>query len=410
MEQKPGKFYVDWWNIKKSTVYGIAGAVLLLVVSVGGGWWLWNSEGIIQPTENGPADSAQIVSFEGDVRVVKAATRETLLVTKPIFVAAGDTIQTQADGRAKIQMIDGSILYVRPNSTVVIRDSTSLFGNTNVRVALDEGELNVRTEDQIGDVENVVEVKESENRIMPQTDASFNINEKTDQGEIRISRGSVETTVGGEKTVIRENEFASVDDGKIKTREKLIAPPALVAPESGSQLLSGGGGNANVTLRWRETGSVRAKSFQLQVARSPQFLPDSMVLVRDGLTGQSLSFGNVSPGAYYWKVRANTSSGQVSDWSEPGKFTVVRRGSGGEINIGEWEVENLGGSIYIIRGKTVPGAVIRSLGRETFARGDGSFRLQISSRTARVPVSVSDDKGNLTRYALSLETARAAKQ
>ena len=50
-----------------------------------------------------PKDAAQLISFEGDVRVIRASTRETLLVTKPIFVAAGDTIQTQADGRAKFR-------------------------------------------------------------------------------------------------------------------------------------------------------------------------------------------------------------------------------------------------------------------------------------------------------------------
>ena len=408
---KPGKFYVDWWNIKKSTVYSVVGVALLLGIIFGGGWWLWKNEGIVpNPEPEGPKDSAQIISFEGDVRIVKAATRETLLVTKPVFVAAGDTIQTQADGRAKIQMIDGSILYVRPNSTVVIRDSTSLFGGTNVRVALDEGELNVRTQDQVGDAENVVEVKESENKVLAQTDASFNINEKTNQGEIRISRGSVETTIGGQKTVIKENEFASVDKGKITSKEKLITPPSLSSPESGNQILSSAGGSADITFRWQKTGGVDARSFQLQVAKSPQFLPDSMILVRDSLSGQSLSFGDISPGTYYWRVRANTSSGQVSDWSEAAKFTVIRRSSGGEINAGDWGVENLGGRIFIISGKTIPGTTVRSMGRETFSKGDGSFRLQISSPTSQVGISISDDKGNLTRYILSLETARARKQ
>lgn len=410
-ENKPGKFYVDWYNIRKSTIYSVVGVVLFLVIIFGGGWWLWNNESLVPgPEGNAPKDAAQIVSFEGDVRIVKATTRETLLVTKPVFVAAGDTIQTQADGRAKVQMIDGSILYVRPNSTVVIRDSASLFGGTNVRVKLDEGELNVRTQDQVGDAENVVEIKESENKILAQTDASFNINERTNQGEIRISRGSVETTVGGQKTVINENEFASVDEGKIKTKEKLIQSPSLTSPESGRQILSSAGGSANVTFRWQRRGSVAAKSYQLQVARSPLFLPDSMISVRDSLSTSSFSLGDISPGTYYWRVRANTDSGQVSNWSDPGKFTVIRRSSGGEINAGDWGVEDLGGGIYIISGKTVPGATVRSMGRETFAKGDGSFRLQISSPTSQAGVSISNEKGSLTRYILSLETARARKQ
>ena len=66
------------------------------------------------------ANSAQILSFEGDVRVTRASTRETIVVTRPTFVAAGDTIQTQADGRAVLKMVDGSIFTVKPNSTIVV--------------------------------------------------------------------------------------------------------------------------------------------------------------------------------------------------------------------------------------------------------------------------------------------------
>lgn len=68
-----------------------------------------------------PKDAARIVSYEGDVRVIRASTRETILVTKETYVAAGDTVQTQADGRAQIQMIDGSMLSVRPNSSRCVR-------------------------------------------------------------------------------------------------------------------------------------------------------------------------------------------------------------------------------------------------------------------------------------------------
>ena len=68
-----------------------------------------------------------------DVRIIRASTRETIVVTKETFVAAGDTVQTQADGKATVQMIDGSVYSVRPNSTVVIRDNSSIFGGKYAR-------------------------------------------------------------------------------------------------------------------------------------------------------------------------------------------------------------------------------------------------------------------------------------
>src|SRR5215213_9062006 len=133
MENKYRKFYVEWWKIRKSTIYGL---VVFVVVTSGvafGIWWSLHQDWFAQKaTAEAPKDAARIISFEGDVRITRAATRETILVTKETYVAAGDTIQTQADGRAVVQMIDQSVYSVRPNSTVVIRDSSSIFGGTNV--------------------------------------------------------------------------------------------------------------------------------------------------------------------------------------------------------------------------------------------------------------------------------------
>ena len=134
MESKYRKFYVEWWNIKRSTIYRLAAIFVFLGVLGFGGWWILKSNWLVATPEvtDAPKDAAKVISFEGDVRIIRAATRETILVTRPTFISAGDTIQTQADGRAKIQMIDGSVLSIRANSTVVIRDSNSLFGGPKI--------------------------------------------------------------------------------------------------------------------------------------------------------------------------------------------------------------------------------------------------------------------------------------
>ena len=406
MESKSRKFYVDWWNIKKTTVYGtIAGVVFLCFLL--GGWWLWRNNYILATPENTetPKDAARIMSYEGDVRVIRASTRETILVTKQTYVAAGDTVQTQADGRAQIQMIDGSTLSVRPNSTIVIRDSSSIFGGTNVRVTLDEGQLNVKTQDQTETTENVVEVKESENRVFPQTDASFKINEQTNDGEIRISRGGVESNTGDEKVIIKENEFASVNNGKISPKERLLDAPKPVAPQNAEQIST----SSDVSFRWQKPDSASSLSFHLQVSSSPFFVPDSIFIERENITNQIFTVANLAPGVYYWRLRANSASGQSSDWGEPWKFAIIKQTRSETAEASEWQVEKIGGGIYIISGRTKPGMTVRSSGREVFASGDGSFRLQISGSTGAAIVEISDEKGNRTRYNLSLNNARAVR-
>src|SRR6187549_1421469 len=165
-DNKYRKFYLEWWHIRKSTIYGLI-AFLVLAGAVGGGAWWASRNDWFAPKKDIeiPKDAGRIVSFEGDVRIIRAQTRETILVTKETFVSAGDTIQTQSDGRAVVQMIDQSVYSVRPNSTVVIRVSSSIFGGTNVRVALDDGQINVRTDDQPENTENVVEMMNSETQL-----------------------------------------------------------------------------------------------------------------------------------------------------------------------------------------------------------------------------------------------------
>jgi hypothetical protein len=407
-DNKYRKFYIEWWNIRKSTIYGSIALVLLVSGIVIGSWWASrNNWFATQVVADAPKDAARIISFEGDVRITRASTRETIVVTKETFVAAGDTIQTQSDGRAIVRMIDGSVYSVRPNSTVVVRDSSSLFGGKNVRVALDDGQINVRTDKQPEDTQNIVEVAESENKLHPDTDASFNADAQTNGGEIRISRGGVETTMGGETTTINENEFASVNSGNITSREKLLEPPKPISPANASQSVDQSGAGVNMAFTWQDSG---AASYYLQISKSPYFAADTILVDRGGLAAREFKLASLSPGTYYWRIKATAKSGQTTNWNDPWKFTVVRGGGGRPIDVSDWNVESIGGSVYIINGRTQPGVVVRSQGREVFAAGDGSFHLQISAKSAVAAVEVGDDKGNRSGYVLSLTTSTVTRR
>jgi hypothetical protein len=412
MSEKRRNYYVDWWRIKKSSVYMLIGTILFIGAVIGGVWWVAKNDWFLEEyaASNAPKDSARISLFEGDVRVIRASTRETEKVTKDTFLFAGDTIQTQADGKAQIRMIDGSTLTVRPNSTVVIRDSNSIFGGTNVRVALDTGQINVKTLDQNETSNNIVEVKETENKIQSQTDASFGVNPNNNGGEIRISRGGVETTVGGEKTVLKDGEFASINNGKLSPKERLHEPPKLISPPNLEQFLAASNGTSDATFRWQKSDTNTNFTFRLEVASSPFFIADTMLIQRDSLTSPSFSLANINPGVYYWRVRGTAASGQVTEWSEPWRFMVVKREGNEALTANEWQVESLGGKVYIISGKTNPGVTVRVLGRETFAAGDGTFKMQVSSSTAEATIEIGDEHGNRNRYVLSLQTGKVIRQ
>ncbi|MFN2500570.1 MAG: hypothetical protein ABR530_00990 [Pyrinomonadaceae bacterium] len=396
------KYYVDWWNIRKSTVY----AIVFIVVAgscISLGVWYASRNNWFLSTEASdyPKDAARIILFEGEVRVTRAATRETILVTRETYVVAGDTIQTMADSRATVQMIDKSTFVVGPNSAVVVKDSTSLLGSKDVRVSLDDGQLNVRT-DEGQDARNIVEVADSENRLLSNTDASFNADAATNGGEIRITRGGVETTIGGEKTLIGENEFASVDGGKLSARERLLAAPRPQVPGNSGQIQDTSGRGVSVSFNWQDAEGNPAANYHLQISRSPTFASDAILVDRNNLQSREFRLTGLSPGTYYWRLRATARSGQTTNWNDAWKFNVVRSGSSGSYDASGWRIERVGGNVYLISGRTGPGLVIRSQGREVYSGPDGSFRLQITTPSGETAVEIGDDQGNRTGFVISL--------
>jgi hypothetical protein len=405
------KFYLDWWRIRRSTVYGIVALVVIVSVLSFGTWFaLRNNWFAEESTDHLPKNAARILSFEGDVRITRAATRETVIVNRETIVAAGDTIQTQADGKAIVQMVDGSVYTVRPNSTVIIRNNSSIFGGSNVRVSLGDGQLNVRTDQQPGSAENVVEMLDSETTVRPQTDASFNADAQTNGGEIRISRGSVETNVGGSRTTLSENEFAALNNGQLTAKEKLLVPPRPASPADGAQLADNSGAGVNVGFAWQEDSGIPIQSYYIQVSRSPIFAADAIMVDRGSLTGREFRLAGLAPGTYYWRVRSTSRSGQTSEWNPHWKFTVVRRVANPAIDVTAWNVEPVGGNVYILTGRTRPGLLVRSQGNQIFAANDGSFRLQVSTPLSELPVELTDDQGNRAGFVISVRGARVLRK
>jgi hypothetical protein len=218
----------------------------------------------------------------------------------------------------------------------------------------------------------------------------------------------VETTLGGQTTTLRENEFASVNNGQLTNREKLLEPPRQNSPANLAQIMDATGAGAGAMLSWQNNGGV---SYYVQVSRSPYFSPDSILVDRPQLTATEFRIGGLSPGTYYWRVRSTAKSGQTTEWNEPWKFQVVKSGNGRSIEVSEWQVENIGGNVYLVTGRTQPGLAVRPQGREPiYAANDGSFRLQVTTPSPITPIEVSDDRGNRSGFVLSLQTAKVMRR
>lgn len=409
MTTKTSRFVFDWWVVQKRIVYLIIALILLSGLAAGAALYVWKYGNPLRNVGTGikmPA-GARFISFEGEVRVIRAATRETIVPGSDTELYPGDTVQTQASGRARVSMADGSTLVVRPNSTIIVRDNASDDDGkkTNVHVVVDSGQMSVRTEQQPEGTNNVVETPKTKSRIGEQTGASFGVNPEGTE-EIRVNAGAIETTSrNGEKTMLQGGQYVSVNpSGTISRPQKLLEIPVPSEPRDLERVVVSGQGSANVNLKWLRQQSGSAAFYRVEVATSPFFVADGKVIERDQLASTEFTASDLRPGVYFWRVRAIASTGQTSDWSDPKKFIVATRSTGSRVPLSNLTAELLGGSVYLIRGRAEPGTTIRIADRETLVPTEGSFQLQIAapSGTNDINVEAEDPRGNSTQYRLSL--------
>ncbi|MFN2491419.1 MAG: FecR domain-containing protein, partial [Pyrinomonadaceae bacterium] len=230
MSTKSPRIVFDWWVVEKRTIYLLISLTILCGVGGASALYVWKYGNPFKNVGAGTKapSGARFISFEGEVRVIRAATRETINPASDTQLYPGDTVQTQASGRARVSMADGSTLVIRPNSTIIVRDNASGGDGkkTNVHVVVDSGQMYVRTEQQPEGTNNVVETPKTKNKIGGQTGVSFGVNAEGTE-DIRVNVGAVETSNRtGEKTTLHGGEYVYVNpSGTISRPQKLLDVP-----------------------------------------------------------------------------------------------------------------------------------------------------------------------------------------
>ncbi|CAN5874232.1 hypothetical protein BH18ACI4_BH18ACI4_22230 [soil metagenome] len=412
MATKTHRFAFDWWVVQKRSVYVGVALLSLCLIAAAISVYVWKYGNPLKNVGTGvkmPA-GARFISFEGNVRVIRASTRETITARSDTELYPGDTVQTQESGRARIGMADGSTLVVRPNSIITVRvNARDDDGKkTNVHVVVDSGQMFVRTEQQPEGTSNVVETPKTSNQLGEQTGASFGVNPEGTE-EIRVNAGAIETTNrAGEKTSLSGGQYVAVNpSGTMSRPQRLLEVPVPSEPRDLDKVLVGAKGSANVALKWLRPPSGLAAYYRVEVATSPFFVANGRVIERDQLVAMEFNASDLRPGVYFWRVRAAAANDQTSDWSDPKKFVVASKGSGSQVAVSNLTAELLGGNIYLVRGQAEPGTTIRAVGREALVPTGKSFQVQITvpAGEREITVEALDPNGNSSSYKLALSGA-----
>ena len=410
MESKVSHFDLEWWVVQKRVIYVAAFVLSVCVIAGGAALYVWKYGNPLKnvATKAESLAGARFMSFEGDVRVIRASTRQVVIANTDIQLYPGDTVQTQTDGRARISMADGSTVVVRPNSTIIIRDNVKAADGkrSNVHVVVDSGQMLVRTEEQSEDNKNVIETPKTQNQISGKTAASFGVNPEGTE-EIRVNSGAVESVNRrGERLSLKGGEYVSVNQsGTLSKPQKLLEVPQPLQPRDLEKIPAGSSGSAAVPLRWQKPQTGTPAYYRVEVATSPFFVPDGRVIERDQLIVTQFVASDLRPGAYFWRIRATAPSGQTSEWTEPLKFIVATEGASlAVVPVSNLSAVHLGGNVYLIRGTTSSGTTVLISGREAVAAADGRFQVQIIAPpgTQEVLIQASDLQGNRSQYRVTL--------
>jgi len=333
---------------------------------------------------------------EGDVSI-QSAGRAAFGPAQPrqnLF--DGDFIKTGRTGSAEIMFSDGTLYSIRPGSLFEVRRPASPeAGGSQIKMV--SGAINVYTAASISTVSTDAATASIDRESRVGVDV-----EKGEKTEVTTYRGKATVSTGKETVVLadREKISAGVRTRQISAKVTIPESPALVLPPDNRMydLKS----TDEIDLSWSPV--TRAARYRIQISRSRLFVPDATDVDLDNRTGIATRVKVSREGSYFWRVAAIDSSGHPSDWSAIRRFKMAmglpaagdNRGSPPRLTVSPPQQM---GNLFLIFGKTDPGAVVTVNAEPADVEADGSFKKTVTINregSAVVIVKAVDAAGNET--------------
>jgi hypothetical protein len=161
----------------------------------------------------------------------------------------------------------------------------------------------------------------------------------------------------------------SFPTGGAITTSQVLAPPELVEPLNLQPIIVVDPKHDPVHFSWKPVAT--AKLYEFQASTTVMF---DQVVANKKVATTNVDVTGLEPGNYFWRIRAIDEKNNLSDASEPHKFTLVVQGKEQEMFL---EVDNteLQGNVVEVIGRTEPGAALIVNGEQVAdIKLDGHFR------------------------------------
>lgn len=352
--------------------------------------------------ETSTKTEAHFVNLDGTVRVRKTQSAQWVRADYNTSLEKGDYIQTGNDGVARIIFADGTNYVLKPDSLIVVEENREdpVTKATRVSVQVSTGTVDLTTgrfevpgSTSRVSFENAVATLSEDSRALVRNDPNRNVHEFTvNQGGADVTRGSTTVRLGQFDQVYFDREKSGL------SRQKVIAPPALVSPPNMDLTMTADPKGTEVEFSWGIVSGAAA--YRIQVSPSGMFSSSSLVIDKKIPGRTSVKVSGLEEGTYYWAVTSIDTQGGESQPSLANRFTLVQQVESGAKAF--LEVSNIvqHGRVLEVVGRTEPGSSVIINNDQVFSiTADGTFR-HFTSQPAKsgvnqITVTAQNRKGEL---------------
>jgi hypothetical protein len=313
---------------------------------------------------------AQFIAVQGDVELRRGEQGEWEPARSRDVLRSGDYVKTSATGSAEIVFLDGTLYTVRPNTLFLVTRTRTFVGlGTEQAISMEYGWVDLNTAQRGGRVST----PSAEARVARDSEAAVAVDRATAATRFTAFRGEVEVaTAGGVTKKIGPLEEIR-QRGDVLTDPRAL-PEAPLATAPAAHLETSLDANRTLVLSWEPvTGASR---YALQVSRNRLFV-DNLIDV-ESRTKTTATLELRGEGSFQWRVAAVSGEGLQGPWSEPRGFRVVggaRPGERGDRTPPPIEIDQVQvyGNLFIVSGRTEPGAKLKINGEPAAVAQNGSF-------------------------------------
>jgi cbb3-type cytochrome oxidase subunit 3 len=322
------------------------------------------------------AGQAQFAQIQGEVEYRRGDGGDWQEARSRVQLQPGDTVRTGESGSADILFQDGTLYTVRPNTQFIVSPGTGGAGGAPEQsIQMEYGWVNLSTAKSSSNVKTpgaVARVKES-------SEAYVAVDKATSQGRFGAYSGGMElSSNGGLKREVGPLQQVVQTGGLLSEPRAMPGRPEPLEPQD--DLLLDLGQSRKVVLAWSPVPG--ASRYALQISRNHLFVDN--VIDAENRTRARATLGLRGEGTFQWRVAAFGGNGLQGPWSEPRKFRVVpasqsAAGEKREANPPELDLDEVKtyGSIFMVAGRSQPGARIEVNGEPVKLSADGSFNTPV---------------------------------